>query len=190
MRRWDPLLPLRAVGELPAAVHAVLEGTRLPADHGVADAIVVLGATVLPNGEASGSLRARAEAAASCFHEGRAPVVVTTGAHHRGPPGEAVVARAILLAAGVPDSRILIEEKSRNTYGNFLFARGLIPDAQRILVVTEPFHLARALLLARQVGFAEPLPWPVLSPAWGRAFDRWRLLLREMGSMALVRSGG
>ncbi len=190
MRRWDPGLPLRAATELPAALRAVLEGTRLlPAD-GDADAIVVLGAMVLPNGEPSGSLRARTLAAVGLFHAGRAPVVVTTGAAHRHPPGEAVVARALLRENGVPEAAILIEEKSSNTHGNLLFARGLLPTAVRILVVTEPFHMARALVLARAVGFPEPLPWPVLSPAWGRAWDRWRLLARDTGSMALVRAGG
>lgn len=190
MRRWDPALPLRAIGELPGAVSAVLAGSRLPPAEGVVDAIIVLGARVLPGGVASGSLRARAEAAAALFHEGRGPVVVTTGAHHAGPPGEAVVARAILVAAGVPEGAILLEEKSRNTHGNLLFARGLLPEARRVLLVTEPFHVARALLLAARVGFPEAVAWPVASPAWGRPLDRWRLLARDMGSMALVRAEG
>ncbi len=190
MKRWDPGLPLRALGELRGASQEVLEGTRLVGEPGNADAIIVLGALVLPGGEPSGSLRARAEAAAALYHEGRAATVVTTGAHHQQPPGEAVVARRLLREAGVPDSAILIEEKSRNTHGNLLFARGLLPDADRVLVVTEPFHIARALRIARMVGFTEPLPWPVLSPAWGRTWDRWRLTARDIGSLAVVRAGG
>lgn len=190
LRRWDPALPLRAARALPAAVGEVLRGTRLADDGAVADAIIVLGATVLPGGEPSGSLRARAEAAAALWRAGRAPLVVTTGAHHRMPPGEAVVARRLLLHAGVDDAAILLEEKSRNTRGNLLFARGLLPGAVRVLLVTEPFHLARALLLARQVGFPEPLPCPVWSPAWSRPADRVRLTLRDCLSMALVRAGG
>ncbi len=190
MRRWDPALPLRAVTELPAAVSAVWAGTKLAPAEGTADAIIVLGARVLPGGVASGSLRSRAEGAAELYHAGRAPWVVTTGAHHAGPPGEAVVAREILLAAGVPDSVILLEEKSRNTHGNLLFARGLLPDARRVILVTEPFHVARALLLARRVGFPEAVAWAVRSPAWGRPFDRWRLLARDAGSMALARAEG
>ena len=168
----------------------MLAGTRLLGDAGNADAIIVLGALVLPGGEPSGSLRARASAAAALFHEGRAPVVVATGAHHQQPPGEAVVTRRLLRAGGVPDAAILLEEKSRNTHGNLLFARGLVPEANRVLLVTEPFHMARALRLARAVGFADPRPWPVVSPAWGRPRDRWRLLLRDAGSLAVVRAGG
>src|SRR5688572_22368796 len=91
MRRWDPSLPLRAVKELPPALREVWAGTRLSAGEGPADAIVVLGASVLPGGVASGSLRARAEGAAALWHAGGAPRIVTTGAHHLNPPGEAVV---------------------------------------------------------------------------------------------------
>ena len=189
MRRWDPELPLRALRELPAAAREVLAGTRMEAGEGPADAIVVLGATVLPGGEPSGSLRARAEAAAALWHAGVAPRVITTGAHHLQPPGEAVVARRILLASGVPDGVVSIEEKSRNTRGNLLFARGLLPvGSDRVYVVTEPFHMARALSIARQVGF-EPVPWPVCSPAWRRPGSRLRLTARDVLSHALHRAG-
>lgn len=163
-------------------------GATLAAGEGPADAIVVLGATVLPGGEPSGSLRARAEGGAALYHLGVAPLVVTTGAHHRNPPGEAVVARGILLAQGVPEAAILIEEKSRDTKGNLLFARGLLPGARRIYVVTEPFHMGRALHLAREQGF-DPMPWPVVSPAWRRPGSRVRLLVRDTLSMALLLAG-
>lgn len=187
VKRWDPGVPLRAVAEFPAAIGAVLAGTRLPPTSENADAIVILGATVLPNGEASGSLRARVEAAAALFFADRAPLVVATGAHHRQPPGEAVVSRQLLVELGVPHYRILIEEKSRNTSGNLLFARGLLPTAQRIIVVTEPFHMARGLFYARIHGFPEALAHPVPSPAWNRPWDRVRLTLRDCFSMAIAR---
>ena len=130
MRRWDPALPLGALAALPDAWRVVVAGIRVAADSGDADAILVLGARVLPGGVPSGSLRARSEAAAALWHAGRAPLVVTTGASHDQPPGEAVVARTLLLAAGVPESAIRIEEKSRNTRGNFLFSRHLVPGTR------------------------------------------------------------
>lgn len=189
MRRWDPALPLRAATALGPAMAEVWRGSRMAAGEGPADAIIVLGAIVLPDGSPSGSLRARAEAAAALYHAGGAPRVVTTGAHHLRPPGEAVVARALLIEAGVPEGVIAIEEKSRNTKGNLLFARGILPaEVVRVWVVTEPFHLARALAIARDVGF-DPLPWPVDSPAWRRPTSRIRLLLRDGVSMAFHRAG-
>ena len=187
MRRWDIGLPIRMLGELAPATRVVMEGSRLPPGEGHADAIEVLGARVHPGGVASGSLRARAEAGAALWHAGAAPIIVTTGATHGQPPGEAVVARSLLRAAGVPEAAIRIEEKSRNTRGNMLYARGLV-DGARVWIVTEPFHMGRALILARDVGF-EPLPWPVYSAAWTRPFDRWRLLARDVVSTAFVRAG-
>lgn len=188
MKRWDPALPLDALTRLGEAARLVAEGARLPPGEGPADAIVVLGARVLPGGEPSGSLRARALAGAALFHERRAPLVVTTGASHLQPPGEAVVARALLLGAGVPAEAVVMEEKSRNTWGNLLFARPLVPGP-RVYLVTEPFHLGRALLLARRLGF-DPLPWPVLSPAWSRPGSRARLLARDTLSLSLALAEG
>lgn len=189
MRRWDPALPLRALGQLGPAARAVRAGVHLAPGVGPADAIVVLGALVLPGGVASGSLRARVEAAVALYHAGVAPRVVTTGASHGQPPGEAVVARALLLEGGVPEAHILIEEKSHDTRGNLLYARALLPSPlDRIYLVTEPFHLARACWLARAVGF-DPLPWPVVSPAWRRPTSRLRLLARDTLSMSFVLAG-
>ncbi|MDP2314081.1 MAG: YdcF family protein [Pseudomonadota bacterium] len=177
------------MSEIGPAFRDVWAGARLPADEGPADAIVVLGATVLPGGVASGSLRARAEAAAALWLAGGAPRIVTTGAHHLNPPGEAVVARAILLGKGVPDAAITIEDKSRNTKGNLLFTRGILPaEIVRVWIVTEPFHMARALAIARDVGF-EPLAWPVDSPAWGRPGSRLKHLVRDGVSFAFYRAG-
>jgi uncharacterized SAM-binding protein YcdF (DUF218 family) len=189
VRRWDPALPIRALGALGPALRDVVAGTRLPPGEGPAHAIIVLGAAVLPGGVPSGSLRARAEAAADLWHAGGAPRIVTTGAHHLRPPGEAVVARDLLRARGVPEDVIAIEDKSRNTKGNLHFARGILPpDVVRVWIVTEPFHMARALLIARSVGF-EPLAWPVDSPAWRRPGSRLKLLVRDAVSLAFHRAG-
>ena len=98
------------------------------------------------------------------------------------------MARGILLAAGVPDAAIRIEDKSRNTQGNLLFARGILPpEVMRVWIVTEPFHMARALTIAREVGF-EPLAWPVDSPAWRRPTSRVKLLVRDGVSFAFHRA--
>lgn len=183
MRRWEPDLPFRFARHLPAAWAEVRAGAGEAAGTlEPVDAIVVLGCRLLPGGVPSGSLRARAEAGAALYARGVAPVIVTTGASHEQPPGEAVVAAEILRACGVPDAAIRLEEKSRNTEGNFAFSRGLCPGP-RIYVVTEPFHMARALRIARVYGF-DPRPFPALSPAWGRPWDRRRLLLRDTVSLA------
>lgn len=181
-------MPLRAARLLPPAFREVMEGARVAVGEGPADAIIVLGAAVLEGGVPSASLRARAEGAAALWFAGGAPRIVCTGAHHLRPPGEAVVAHGLLRAAGVPEDVVLLEEKSRNTVGNLSFARGLLPDAGRVWIVTEPFHMARALRIARRVGF-EPIPYPVLSPAWTRPSSRVRWVVRDSVSLAFLLAG-
>ena len=188
MRRWDPSTPFRALAELPAAVGVVLAGTRAVTTHEEVGAIVLLGAAVLPGGVPSASLRARVDGAFAAWRAGLAPRIVCTGAHHLHPPGEAVVAAGLLREAGVPDSAIVLEEKSRTTEGNLSLARALLPpEVVRVLVVTEPFHMGRALEVARRVGF-DPLPWPVTSRAWERPEARLRWVARDIGALALYRA--
>jgi uncharacterized SAM-binding protein YcdF (DUF218 family) len=197
MRRWDPTTPLRALQALPRAARSVTDGARVARSPERVDAIVVLGAAVLPGGAPSRSLQARVAGALEAWRDGRAPIVVCTGAHHLNPPGEAVVAAGLLEAEGVPRAALVLEEKSRTTLGNLSYAHALLrahlPEggakAPRVLVVTEPFHMGRALHLAREVGL-DAHPWPVSSPAWERPAARLRWLARDVASLALHLGSG
>lgn len=185
MRRWDPGTPFRALRALPEAVSAVTRGAGETAAIRPADAIVLLGAAVRPDGSPSPSLRARIDGAEACWRAGLAPLIVCTGAHHLHPPGEAVVAARELRSRGIPAGALLLDEKSRNTQGNLMQARGLLPvRAREVFLVTEPFHMGRAMLIARQVGFL-PLPWPVKGPAWERPAARAKWVARDILSLAL-----
>jgi uncharacterized SAM-binding protein YcdF (DUF218 family) len=196
MRRWDPTTPLRAVRALPDAARVVLDGTRAERSEVQADAIIVLGAAVLADGAPSRSLEARVAGAREAWRAGAAPLIVCTGAHHRHPPGEAVVAAGLLEAQGIPRSALLLEEKSRTTLGNLSYAHALLTQRSphggtrpRVLVVTERFHMGRALHLAREVGL-DAHPWAVGSPAWARPAARVRWLARDVASLALHLGSG
>jgi uncharacterized SAM-binding protein YcdF (DUF218 family) len=55
--------------------------------------------------------------------------------------------KKILVCSGVPDSDILLEEKSRNTHENALFTKALLnkhPEYKKLLLVTSAFHIRRA----------------------------------------------
>jgi uncharacterized SAM-binding protein YcdF (DUF218 family) len=188
MRRWDAEVPVRALAELAPAAREVAHGTRRERATVPVDAIVILGAAVRPDGTPSESLRARVNGALEAWRDGLAPRIVCTGAHHARPPGEAVVAAGLLRDAGVPEHALALEDKSRTTLGNLRFARGLLHGARpRILVVTEPFHMGRALRIAREEGF-DAHPWPVTSLAWERPASRVRWLLRDVASLAIHRA--
>jgi uncharacterized SAM-binding protein YcdF (DUF218 family) len=64
-----------------------------------------------------------------------------------------------LRGRGVPEEAILLEAGSANTRENALCcAPLLLPRRRRVVVVSQPFHLRRASLWFRRVGF-EVIPW-------------------------------
>jgi uncharacterized SAM-binding protein YcdF (DUF218 family) len=76
--------------------------------------------------------------------------------------GDADTAPRLLGALGVASERLILENKSRNTYENAIFTKALItPKAgETWLLVTSAFHMPRAKALFDKAGFAT-LPWPV-----------------------------
>ena len=114
------------------------------------DVIVILGAGLGP------ALRRRVAHGARLFHEGKAEQVIVTGGAIGSRPTEAEVMRALALKHGVPDERIIIEDKATRTLENALHTVRIMEDRgwARALVVSDPFHLPRALFLFRRLGIA------------------------------------
>lgn len=74
----------------------------------------------------------------------------------------------LLRLAGVPNSAIIREEKSRNTRENALFTKQLLASGQDTLIlVTSAFHLRRAMGCFGKVGL-----YPIGFPAGYRSTDR------------------
>ena len=76
--------------------------------------------------------------------------------------GDADTAPRLLGALGVASERLILENKSRNTYENAVFTKALITPkpGETWLLVTSAFHMPRAKALFDKAGFAT-LPWPV-----------------------------
>lgn len=123
-------------------------------DAAPSDAIVVLGAAQY-RGRPSPVLRARLDHAIGLYARGIAPRMVLTGGIAEGDTAsEAAVSRSYVLRAGVPDSAILLENDGRTTAQSIERVARLL-DARRtgsIVLVSDPFHLARAGHLARRAG--------------------------------------
>ena len=120
------------------------------------DALLVLGVALGDNDEATPELRARVLTAAAIYHgEGPMRVVVCGGLTREHRVAEADVMAALLAQAGVPERDILREDGSRTTMENFMNAAALLGGAKgkRVLVVTGDYHMRRALMTARRVGF-------------------------------------
>ncbi len=119
------------------------------------DAIVVLGAAVWENETASPSLRRRALHAAHLYNQGLSDTIIGSGGLGRHPPSEAEVIRRLCVEQHVPHQAILLEDRSHTTMENVENCAVILRqrDARKILVVTDRYHLPRALLCFRFLGF-------------------------------------
>jgi len=63
---------------------------------------------------------------------------------------------------GVDESRLLLENRSRNTYENALYSKDLAPDHGQgtWILVTSALHMPRSVGVFRQMGW-KVIPWPV-----------------------------
>ena len=86
-------------------------------------------------------------------------VVVSGGKGDDEHMSEAQCMYDYLTGHGIDESRVFLEDQSRNTLQNFRFSRTLLEQlghdvTEGVLVVSNGFHLTRARMLARRVGFS------------------------------------
>ena len=118
------------------------------------DAIVVWG-TAQHNGRPGPVLQARLDHALSLYRVGFAPTIVLTGGRAPGDQfTEAEAGEMYLLEQGVPPEAIVLENAGRDTWQSMRgVAEVLSPRGnQRVLLVSDGFHLLRGKLMARDLG--------------------------------------
>lgn len=116
-----------------------------------ADAIVVLGAAQY-NGRPSPVLKARLDHALELYRLGLAAVVVVTGGIGTGDRvSEASVGHRYLRAQMVPDSAIIVRPDGRTTEESIHSVAEWMHERElsSVLLVSDPFHMARLCLEAR-----------------------------------------
>lgn len=114
-----------------------------------ADAIVVLGARVQPDGQPGPDLRERTLHAVNLFQRGLAPYVICTGGYQGDRLSAASVACNLALTQGVPVEKTLLAEGSMTTSQDAASARDLMLERgwETLILVSHPLHLERARLL-------------------------------------------
>ena len=96
-------------------------------------------------------LRDRLDEALVVYGTGRVPRILVSGDHQSSAYDEPNAMRAYLEARGVPAAAIFIDHAGLDTYSSMWRARNVF-GASRIVVVTQRFHLARAVWCARALG--------------------------------------
>ena len=176
------LLPLWAGGDLAFVTLGAETDLAAPAD-----VILVLGCHVYGENGPSPCIRARAGHAAALYQQGLARWVIASGGPSAQGPTEAEVLTRVLVEAGVPVTAIVPEAQARNTIQNIRYSRAIMQERgwRTALLVTEPFHINRAALIARDAGLTVyPSPAPA-SANWDRPHVRAFNLARDAVSLML-----
>lgn len=149
--------------------------------------VIVLGAQVHKSGNMSKSLAQRVNAAEVYLLKNEESVCIVTGGQGSDEPfPEAVAQKNAMLKSGISEDRIFLEDKSTNTRQNVFNAKEIADEnklGDRVVIVTQSFHLFRAVKLAESAGFtAYGLPAktdPFLFPGfYGRellSLTKWKL---------------
>lgn len=130
----------------------IIHGMVASAPQGL-DYLVILGARV--NGtEPSPALQMRSEVAAEYLLSNPDTIAIASGGMGEGENmTEAECIAGILKEAGVPEERILLEDKATSTAENMRFSYAMMDSPYATVgVVTNGYHMYRAQLIARSNG--------------------------------------
>lgn len=149
------------------------------------DFVIILGCGIRKDGAPTPLLKGRIQRALDFAREqelatGNLPVLVCSGG--QGPDevtSEAVSMAGYLREQGVPEERILLEDKSTSTFENMKFSRALIDDeyrgngCPRVAYSTTNYHVFRSGTFAHAVGLdAEGMGAKTKWYFWPNAFLR------------------
>lgn len=134
---------------------AVIDGYGLVDRARPANVIVVLGSQVYAGGRPGPSLARRVDHAASLYRQGYAEHVICTGGFTElQRMSEAEVACARIVASGVPQKAVILEEQSTSTEENAAFTAEIMRERgwRSAIVASDGYHLLRATLMFQRAG--------------------------------------
>ncbi|MFV2104569.1 SanA/YdcF family protein [Micromonospora sp. LOL_024] len=124
-----------------------------PTEAPAVDVVIVLGTAVAEDGSQPGvRLAGRLETAAGLVHGGQARVVLVSG-DGGGTSGDetATMTSHLTERLGVDAQRVVADPHGLDTYDSCLRAREVY-GVRRALIVTQSYHLSRAVTLCRHLG--------------------------------------
>ena len=115
------------------------------------DCIIVLGCQVKANGVPSDMLRDRLTRGIELYTLGAAPKLLMSGDHGRVEYDEVGTMKQYAVDAGIPSTDIFKDHAGFSTYETVYRAKEVF-DARRVIIVTQEYHLYRALYIAEKLG--------------------------------------
>lgn len=115
------------------------------------DYVLVLGCGVKPDGTPSHMLSQRVEAGVEVFQKSTAASLLLTGDKSGKSYDEPGVMKSLALEREVKEDDIITDNIGYSTYESIYNAVNIY-GAKKIIIITQPYHLPRALYIARSLG--------------------------------------
>ena len=112
---------------------------------------IVFGARIYGDGRLSAMLADRVTTAAQLYHVGKVRALLLTGDNSFVEYNEPEAMRQVALDLGVPDDAIVLDYAGFRTYDSCYRARDIF-QVDAAILVTQDFHMDRALLICNQLG--------------------------------------
>lgn len=112
---------------------------------------LVFGAGVLPSGELSPPLADRVSVAVALYRQGKVRKLLMSGDNSRPTYDESTAMKQYAVSLGVPPQDVVLDYAGFHTYDSCYRARAVFDIASAVLV-TQRFHLARALFTCTGLG--------------------------------------
>lgn len=116
-----------------------------------ADCILVLGAGVKPDGTMSHMLHDRMAQGIELYKSGAGKKILASGDHGREDYDEVNTMKLFAVENGVPKEDIFLDHAGFSTYESMYRARDIF-KCKKIIIVTQGYHLKRAVYDARALG--------------------------------------
>lgn len=129
----------------------ILTSDEIAASGETYDCILVLGAGVKANGTPSDMLRDRLEVGVELYELGASDRILMSGDHMQHDYDEVGVMKRYAVEAGVPSEHVFLDHAGLSTYDS-LYRVANLYGAKKVLIVTQEYHLYRALYIARSLG--------------------------------------
>ncbi|WP_405198224.1 vancomycin high temperature exclusion protein [Christiangramia sp. LLG6405-1] len=116
------------------------------------ETVIILGASVHSDGKLSPILKDRVDTAIKLYHSNKVKNFHVTGDHRTEDYNEIAAMVSYLRERGIPQNRITSDHAGLDTYDS-MYRAGKLFNIENATVVTQKFHLPRALFISGQLGF-------------------------------------
>jgi SanA protein len=150
---WVAILPLLIFFSINLMVSFASSGDIYTEIRDIPKAEVglVLGASVKPNKEMSDVFKDRVDVAIDMYEEGKIEKVLVSGDSKEVYYDEVGAAEKYLLSAGIPGDDIILDKEGYDTYDSLFRARYVF-GVEELVIITQEFHLPRAIYIAKALG--------------------------------------